>query len=224
MRRVLKLQTDQKILFCSDLHLGHQREFLFGPRGFSTIEEHDDFIFQSFQDLVDGDTVVFNLGDVCFNDPDGKRFSSLADMPCKKHYVLDGNHNSGMKQCYDISKREMFPHNLDMEFYPLVYRNVTFVGREVTVKVGRQEICLSHFSKLIWDHMSMGAWNLHGHSHGNLKGRNPDAPLQKALDVGVENAIMFNGTPFFTFEEIKDIMETKTIQILDHHTGKETPS
>lgn len=31
-----------KIFLTSDLHFGHQREFLYGPRGFNTIQEHDE--------------------------------------------------------------------------------------------------------------------------------------------------------------------------------------
>ena len=234
MNRLIKYPKGTKIVVFSDLHLGHDRDFLLNPRGFDSVNRHKEWIFEQWAEHIDEDTVVFNLGDVCFNDAKGETFTEVSKLPCKEHLVVYGNHNSGLKQCYNEAVKDFFEDlcvTATAEFwakppevYPLDFNNVTFVGNEVTVRVGRQEICLSHFGKRIWDHMSRGSWNLHGHSHGNDVGRNLEEPFQKALDVGVENAIKFNGTPFFTFDEIESIMATKTIKVLDHHDGTEAPS
>jgi calcineurin-like phosphoesterase family protein len=246
MNKLLKFPKGTKIVVLTDLHLGHDRGFLLEPRFNAlpnevkarygdgwTVEEHAEWIKEEWDKHIDGETVVFNLGDVCFNDPKGDNFDLFSRLPCKDHYVLWGNHNSGSKQCYDAALSDLFSEmkvnptehfQAIPEVYPLKFNNVTFAGRELTIRVGRQEICMSHFPKLIWDHMSRGSFSLSGHSHGNSPERNPEAPLQKALDVGVENAIKFNGTPFFTLDEIESIMASKTIEILDHHDSTEAPS
>jgi calcineurin-like phosphoesterase family protein len=57
-----------KIYFTSDLHFGHDREFLYKPRGFSSIEEHDEAIIERWNSVVDVDDMVFVLGDLMLND------------------------------------------------------------------------------------------------------------------------------------------------------------
>lgn len=252
MNRILKFNRDQKILFISDLHLGHERDFVLKPRWDALPEEtrerlsrgfqipeggywNAEQFYQWFQDEWDNkDTIVFNLGDVCFNDPKGERFHEVTKLPCKKHYVLWGNHNSGMKNVYQSAKTICFK-SLDedypqeaidaLEVYPLNYNNITFVGREMTIMVGKKEIHLSHFAKRLWDHSSRGSWNIHGHSHGSDKSRNIGAVNGgKGLDVGIENAIAHNGSIGFTFHELYDIMKERDILVLDHHNGTEAPS
>ena len=40
------------IYLSSDLHFGHDREFLWGPRGFSSIEENDNTILKNFKEIL----------------------------------------------------------------------------------------------------------------------------------------------------------------------------
>jgi hypothetical protein len=77
---------------------------------------------------------------------------------------------------------------------------------------------MSHFPKRIWDKMSHGARHVSGHSHGNDKGRNLNNEFGKCLDVGVENALAYNGKFFFTFEELEAIFKNKENLCLDHHS------
>jgi calcineurin-like phosphoesterase family protein len=55
----------------------------------------------------------------------------------------------------------------------------------------------------VWPHSGRGAWQLYGHSHGNL----PDDPLSLSMDVGVDS---HDFCPWH-FEEVKKIMEAKAI-------------
>ena len=50
------------IYFTSDLHFGHNRDFIFGPRGFTNVQDHDETIIKTWNALVQPDDNVYILG------------------------------------------------------------------------------------------------------------------------------------------------------------------
>jgi len=81
-----------RVYFISDLHLGHRRvlEFHDGFRskslGVQTIEEHDEMIFDHWNETVKKRDVVFVLGDLGYN------LEPIAKLPGHKRVLL-GNHD-----------------------------------------------------------------------------------------------------------------------------------
>ena len=62
-------ETDKgKIFVTSDLHFCHNRDFLYTPRGFNSIEEHDEAIIKLWNETVGENDTVFILGDLMLND------------------------------------------------------------------------------------------------------------------------------------------------------------
>jgi calcineurin-like phosphoesterase family protein len=57
-----------KIFITSDLHFGHDRGFLYEPRGFSNIESHDETVIQNWNSVVEPEDEVYILGDLMLND------------------------------------------------------------------------------------------------------------------------------------------------------------
>ena len=57
-----------RIFVTSDTHFGHDREFLFSPRGFTSIQEHDAAVIANWNSVVGPDDVVYHLGDVMLGD------------------------------------------------------------------------------------------------------------------------------------------------------------
>lgn len=200
-----------KVVILSDLHMAHNREFLWGRRGFNSVEEHARFIREQWFELIDEETTVFNLGDSHFGDPEGKAFEDFTTWPCKVQYYLWGNHNSGSKQVYNRETQ-------GMEIYPVRVGNVEFVGQNLTAYINGKHYEMSHFPKRIWDKMAHGARHVSGHSHGNDVERNLENNLGKCLDVGVENALEYSEKFFFTFEELEDIFKNRLNPSLDHHS------
>ena len=43
------------IYFSSDTHFGHDREFIFGPRGFNDINEMNESIIKKFNSIISND-------------------------------------------------------------------------------------------------------------------------------------------------------------------------
>ena len=205
-----QIKAGGKVIFLSDTHQGHNREFIYGKRNFSNIEEHDRFIRDQWFELIDEETTVFNLGDSHFGDPDGRKFEDFTTWPCKIQYYLWGNHTSGAKQVY---QREA----MGTEIYPVRVGNVEFVGESLSARINGKCYEMSHFPKRIWDKMNKGYRHISGHSHGSDQGRNVGNEFGKCLDVGVENALKFGQKFFFTFEELETIFRNKENKILDHH-------
>jgi hypothetical protein len=71
------------------------------------------------------------------------------------------------------------------------------------IHVGKQGIVLCHYAMRVWPHSGHGAWQLYGHSHGNL----PDDPLSLSMDVGIDS----HGFCPWHFEEVQAIMKGKSI-------------
>ena len=52
------------IWFSSDWHIGHDKDFLYIPRGFSSIEEHDKEVLKRCNEVVTEDDELWILGDL----------------------------------------------------------------------------------------------------------------------------------------------------------------
>jgi len=106
---------------------------------------------------------------------------------------------------------------------PLVRSNVDsyiyYFGEEGYFQIGNTHFFCRHMAPMIWDKMKYDNYvAVCGHSHGNLKIATPNhLDDGKILDVGVDNALKYNGKAFFTVEEVESIMSKKKIKIYDHH-------
>lgn len=81
-----------KIWITSDLHFGHQQNFLWAPRGFSSIDEHDKQIIKNWNELVADNDIVYVLGDLMLND-DAYGRSCFNQLKGFKYLVI-GNHDT----------------------------------------------------------------------------------------------------------------------------------
>ena len=81
------------IFITSDLHFGHNRDFLYEPRGFSSIEEHDAAIIKNINETVAKDDTLFILGDLMMNDNE-HGIEMLKQINCEDVRVIIGNHDT----------------------------------------------------------------------------------------------------------------------------------
>lgn len=97
--------NDTQIWFTSDLHLNHDREFLYGPRGFSSVYEMNDYIINMWNSTVDAEDHIYVLGDLMLgNSEAGIRL--IKQLKGNIH-VVRGNHDSDERmklydECYNI--------------------------------------------------------------------------------------------------------------------------
>lgn len=148
----------------SDTHFGHSKHFLYEPRGFENIEEHDEAVIQNWNSLVKSDDIVYHLGDVMLNDDEH-------GLKCLQR--LNG-HIQMVRGNHDTNSR-LFKY---AECW-----NVESVGDWATViKSGKQSIYLSHYPTITSNYdvdkpLKARVINVCGHSHT----KDPFADWDKGL-------------------------------------------
>lgn len=80
------------IFVTSDWHFGHDREFIWKPRGFQNLEEHDETIIHNHNTFVAPEDDVYVLGDLMLGDAE-HGLDCIKRMNGKLHIVL-GNHDT----------------------------------------------------------------------------------------------------------------------------------
>ncbi len=118
-----------KTFFTSDLHLGHDKEFIYKPRGFNTVVEHDAAIIERWNNVVSAEDTVYILGDVIMGDQDAG-IEKLKQLNGKKIIVF-GNHDTTSKVAKyreigitDIGYANMFKYK-KIHFYLSHYPTIT---------------------------------------------------------------------------------------------------
>lgn len=149
------------IWLTSDTHFCHDREFIFGPRGFSCVEEMNKAIVERWNSVVSDDDTVYHLGDTILNDIDSgiEYFKQL-----KGNIILiRGNHDTNNRVQRLINEK-------------LIDENVLYAD---ILRYKKYNFYLSHFPTLTENfdenHMSRATINLFAHTHqqNNFYGENP---------------------------------------------------
>ena len=139
------------IFITSDTHFAHDREFIWGPRGFTNHVDHDNKIIENWNSVVQPDDIVYHLGDVMLGDNE-------YGISCLKQLnghilILAGNH--------DTKTRITLYNQLD---------NVEVIGLANLIKYRKYNFYLSHYPTLTAN-LDEGApikakvINLFGHTH-----------------------------------------------------------
>lgn len=139
-----------KIFITSDLHLGHQQDFLYGPRGFNSVEEHDEIIVQNWNSIVGPHDTVYVLGDLILNN-NKTGLANLKKLNGHIYYVR-GNHDT------DVRVKS--------------YADIGLVacGYATVIKYKKQSFYLSHYPTITSNYdvnkpLNTKTINLCGHTH-----------------------------------------------------------
>ena len=201
--------------FVADTHFLHNKNFLYGARGFSSVEEHDVAVIKSINDVVPPNSNLFHLGDLCLNTTLEQFESLIAQIQCQNIYLMMGNHpNPHYKNIYIPRVEEELGENYidGSEAFPLRYKNIIYINHLVEIRIDKQIIVLCHYPLLVWNHSSKGSWMLCGHSHSDCNMTNGKNTFGKILDVGFDE-----WKKPLSFSEVKTILDQKPIQKVDHH-------
>ena len=173
------------------ISVSHDREFLWGPRGFTSLEEHDKTIIKNWNEVVKPEDTVFHLGDVMLGDND-------YGMSCLRQlngtiYIIPGNHDTPTR--IKLYKTLENVHVLESEI-------PGFEAAAATFKYKKYKFYLSHHptmtSNLDADpHLRANLINLYGHTH-QKKHFYEDRPYM--LHVGLDSN---NNTPILLDDAIQ---------------------
>ena len=182
-----------EIYFSSDLHFGHNRGFLYEPRGFSSIEEHDETIVENWNKVVKPEDTVYLLGDIMLND--NKNGIEKLNQLQGKIYYIRGNHCTD-NRCELYKNTNMIPLSGDFHTSWAAFQ-----------KINGYNIYISHYPTIVGSLEDMSylrerMLNFHGHTHSKNKFYQ-DIPFMYnvALDA-------HNNTPV-SFDEIISDIEAK---------------
>lgn len=142
------------IYMTSDLHFNHQREFIYEPRGFRSVEEMNETIIENYNRIVKPEDEVYVLGDLCLGGADSlEENKKLIESLNGKIYIIQGNHDT-------LKRVEMYA----------ACRNIMSVKAADYLRYGKYHLYLSHFPALTsnWDNdkpLKQRTINLCGHTH-----------------------------------------------------------
>ena len=177
------------IFFTSDLHLCHDKEFLYRPRGFSNIQDMNEAIVENWNKVVKPEDEVYNLGDFALNDVDAA-IPYINRLNGTIRWIL-GNHDTDKKRGKII------------EECPAVWE----IGYAFLIKYNKKfSIYMSHYPTLTANFddkkFSQHVIALHGHTHQQKNWINPTNPF--TYHIGVDS---HNCTPVHIDEVITDVRQ-----------------
>ena len=140
------MKQTKRCLYISDTHFGHVNVIDFDKRPFKTVEEMDEAMIKSWQNVVTDNDVVHVLGDFSLYKGD-KTLEILDALPGEK-ILIKGNHDRVSPQ---FAKR--FSKVCD-------YLDFSDNGKRVI---------LSHYPLLFWNAQFRDSVHLYGHVHNSLQ-------------------------------------------------------
>ncbi len=141
--------------FTSDTHFGDHRVLNLYPRPYASVGEMDADLIARWNAAVGPDDEIWHLGD--FARTPRLAAELLPRLNGRKHLV-QGNNDAGPQLSHGWAT---------VQPYAEIERDGHF-------------LVLCHYPFRSWNRQHRGALNLHGHSHGRLKG------LPRQFDVGVD--------------------------------------
>lgn len=187
------------IYVTSDLHFGHDREFVWGARGYANVNEMNIKQLEKFNSVVTDEDEVWILGDLVLGDIEGG-LAFLKQLKGKIHICL-GNH--------DTAKREQ------------AYRDMGWdVQLAARFKYKKISFYLSHYPTITHNLDEKELWqvvvNLYGHTHQTTNFYHDDPWM---YHVGVDS---HDGYPVSLDQILADIrMEMKKCEeMLDNDVSE----
>ena len=142
------------IYFTSDWHIGHDKEFLWRPRGFNNITEMNEAIIKNCNKILKPEDTLFILGDLALGQNEPQWNQVYYNINCPEIYFITGNHDTA-------NKIKKYTHEYGL----------TSLGEACTVKLEGYHFFLSHYPTLVGNYddndrpLNKRLINLCGHSH-----------------------------------------------------------
>ncbi len=120
------------IWFTSDLHFGHDREFIYNPRGFENVGDMNAAIVERYNSIVQDNDEVYILGDLVVGQNKPDSFELINQLKGKK-IIIRGNHDSNARikiyqdklsiPVFDAKYLKIDGYNLFLSHYPTLAGN-----------------------------------------------------------------------------------------------------
>lgn len=159
------------IWFTSDWHFNHDREFIWKPRGFNSVEEMNETIVSRHNEVVKPDDMVYVLGDLMLG-PDTEKGLELISRLNGRICFVRGNHDT------------------DKRVQEYLRSFIVCMGDAYSMKQNGYHFYLSHYptltANLEKESLKQCTLNLFGHTHQTTNFYN-DMPFMYHVGVDSHN-------------------------------------
>lgn len=156
-------------------------------RPWTTVEDHDKDLIEVLNRVVGRNDRLIICGDFC----KGKPFKWREQIKCRNIWLVLGNHDkrSDMVACFGADR----------------------VRDSLMVKLGESRVFCSHYCHAYWDRSHYGVMHAYGHSHSQREAEMDEKfPGRRSMDVGIDNAVRFFGSPVpFPEEWFTDVLMSR---------------
>lgn len=162
-------------------------------RPFQSVDEMNTVLINNWNEVVNRGDRVYHLGDFAIH-KNVNQITKITKSLNGQKFLVYGNHD------WKPVKRS---------------GGWTWKGDYKRIRVGKQIIVLLHYAMISWDQIHKGSWHLHGHSHGNLRGKliDPLVNTRPMMDVGVDA----NNYYPISYDQVRDEFRNRNVIYLDHH-------
>ena len=142
------------IYLTSDLHFNHDKDFIYKPRGFSSVQDMNETLVKNWNETVLDSDIVYVLGDFFL----GQDFDYIKKTIEKLHgniHLILGNHDTSAKQKIYLT----MPKILSCEYATIITHK-------------KRQFYLSHYPTMTADlqtNPDKAIYNLFGHTHSKDK-------------------------------------------------------
>ena len=143
-----------KIFFTSDTHFNHDREFVYSPRGFKTIQEMNGTLVKNWNETVGNDDDIYVLGDF-FLGTDFNYIQEILNKLNGRIHLVTGNHDTPSKITEYTS-----------------WNNIVEIADALRIRYKKREFFLCHYPVLtasLEQDSNKAVINLFGHTHSKDK-------------------------------------------------------
>lgn len=191
------------IYLTSDLHFGHDRQFIWKARGFNSVQEMNDVLVEKWNSIITDEDDIYVLGDIMLGSVDNIDY--ISKLKGKIHIVL-GNH--------DTFNRE--------RLYSTLPNVVEIADVGIRLNYKKYHFVLTHYPMLTGnlDDKNKGLKgriiNLCGHSHTIDKYQDMDKSIIYHCECDAHNCY-----PILIDNIIQDLQNWVKANILSSQTFKE---
>ena len=179
---MLKISNNQRVWLISDIHFNHNKDFLYGDRGFDTVHNMNNQLLKNFKETINYNDIVFILGDNWLGDLN-EGWALFQQVPGIK-YLIRGNHDTDTRWDFLTEKSILNPF-------------INILGEAATVKIHGYLFFLSHYPTATTNFndyekpLQHRVLNISGHTHSTEKWQK-DVPSSYNVSLEAHNLCPVN--------------------------------
>ena len=181
--------------FTADTHFGHR--WISKKRGFSSTDEHDNYIIDKWNSIVKPGDETYILGDLTY---DWENIGSILQRLNGQKFLIIGNHDRINNRTKPI-----------LEKHFIWIKNYFVVKIKNGANIPSTKIVLSHYPFEVWDGQHYGTFHFYGHVHGDCQ-HITMSRVANRWDVGVDN----NNYYPVMFDDILGKMKEEKLYVKDY--------